>query len=289
MNAEFHVHLSEAIDLDATLLSGQAFTWKRHNSSYEGLLAGIPATISPVPNNPGELLVKTVSHEGVSPQAVANYFDDGTNYSELRNELRSLDPFCDRAIEYSPGLRLLRQDPWETLVCFILSSCNNVPRITGIVHRLTQLSSRHFPSPEDIVRAGESKLRQAGAGFRAPYLIEAAKMVLDGTVDLAGLRSLPTDEAVKVLMTLPGVGRKVASCVALYGLHKCDAFPIDVWIKKVLQQAYFGGREVELPKLEQFARKHFGSKAGYAQNWLYNWARRSRLADISSATRSRME
>ena len=163
------------------------------------------------------------------------------------------------ALAAGRGIHILRQEPWETLVTFILSQNNNIPRIRGIVARLVRACGR-FPTPEDLFRIGADGLYALGCGFRAKYLADAAGRVLDGEVSLARIAgTMDYDAAQAELMTIRGVGPKVASCVLLFGFHRTEAFPVDVWMKKSLARRYPGGLDPA----------PFGRWAGYLQQCLF--------------------
>ena len=189
------------------------------------------------------------------------------------------------AVRACRGLRLLRQQPWECLASFILSSTKQIVQIRQIVARLCEqfgeqviVPKSHepvyaFPSAGRVASAAEAGLRACKMGFRAPNLRAAAGMVAAGEVDLEGLAAWPVDEARGALMALPGVGRKIADCVLLFAYGRQDAFPVDVWVMKALRGLYFPGRRVSLKRLRKFAAGHFGPHAGYAQQYLFHYAR----------------
>jgi N-glycosylase/DNA lyase len=182
-------------------------------------------------------------------------------------------------------LRLLRQDPWECLASFICSSTKQIVQIQQIVASLCQRfgepvlvrSGREpaftFPPPERIAAASESELRACKMGFRAPNLRVAARMAARGEVSLARVAALPVVEARAELMRLPGVGPKIADCVLLFAYGFPDAFPMDVWVMKALRRLYFPRRRVLVKRLQKFASTHFGPHAGYAQQYLFHYAR----------------
>jgi N-glycosylase/DNA lyase len=189
------------------------------------------------------------------------------------------------AVAACRGLRLLRQDPWECLASFILSSSKQIVQIQQIV---TLLCDRYgeplavapacppafaFPSPARLARATEAELRACKMGFRAPYLLATARLVASGQFDLARVQSLPLEAARVELMQLPGVGRKIADCVLLFAYGFQAAFPVDVWVLKALRQLYFPRRRVSPPRLHRFAATHFGPRAGYAQQYLFHYMR----------------
>ena len=200
-----------------------------------------------------------------------SYFDFGRNYADIR-KLLSRDPVMKKAISFAPGLRLLRQDPWEALCSFIFSQNNNIPRIKGIIERFCESFGEPakfgegrfftFPLPEKIAALSPGDMAEVRAGFRAKYIIDAAKKVSSGEVDLARLPSIPIDRARQELMGISGVGPKVADCVLLFGLGHMAAFPADVWIGRAMEKYYPNG----LPQ-------EFLPIAGIAQQYLFHYAR----------------
>lgn len=266
-------------DLASTLLSGQAFRWEKHSGGWAGVASGHLFLLS---SGPGLLIVESPSCEDAAGWARV-YFDLDTDYDILCERLRCLDPTVSRAVDYAPGLRLLRQEPWEALLSFILSTNNNIPRIKQLVSRLSlhwgekRSAGDHcwwvLPSPSVLAGAAECELRECGVGYRAPFVIDAAKKVSSGEIDLARLDSLTTAGAREELMGIKGVGRKVADCVLLFGLGRRDAFPVDVWIKRGLEQHYFDGHETKVRALHEFAASQFACDAGYAQNYLFYFTR----------------
>lgn len=195
------------------------------------------------------------------------------------------------AMAFCPGLRILRQPVWECLATFITSSLKQVPHIRKISFALRQKFGPElppvcsggpvlygYPSPQTLAEAGEAALRGCGLGYRAAFLHRTAVAVLEGRVNLALLENLPTAEARARLMQFHGVGEKIANCVLLFSCAKHDAFPIDVWIERVLRQLYFPrSRNLGPRMIREFASTHFGPCAGYAQQFLFNHARLTKL------------
>ena len=195
----------------------------------------------------------------------ADYFDLGADYAEGERKILSAVPDeasriqMAEALESGRGIRILRQDPWETLVTFILSQNNNIPRIRGIVARLCAASGGRFPDPADISRIGTEGLYALGCGFRAKYLTDAAERAADGRLDFGRIAAAGYEDACQELMKIRGVGPKVASCVLLFGFHRTEAFPVDVWMKKALARRFPDG----------FDPAPLGEWAGYAQQCLF--------------------
>jgi N-glycosylase/DNA lyase len=181
----------------------------------------------------------------------------------------AVDPIIRRALKAHWGLRIIRQDPWECLVSFILSQFNNIPRLIGMLRRLIQHFGEPFPRPEQLASASDRTLRGLGLGFRAAYLKATAKEVAMGRADLKRWQDWE-DEALRLaLMTLPGVGEKVADCIMLFAYGRTSAFPVDVWIKRAMRRWYFPHQHVTDRKIRAFARRHFGPWCGWAQQYLF--------------------
>ena len=202
-----------------------------------------------------------------------DYFDLERDYSQIR-KLISLDDFTKKAAEYGRGIRILHQDGWEALCSFIISQCNNITRIKGIVERLCTLFGNEFdyfgktcytfPSAETIAGLTVSDLAPLRSGYRAEYIINAAKEVSMGHLNLISIKQMSTKDAIKALTSLKGVGTKVANCVLLFGCNKLDAFPVDVWMKRAIEQ-YYGGKS--------FDSSVFGENAGIAQQYIFHYIR----------------
>jgi N-glycosylase/DNA lyase len=206
-----------------------------------------------------------------------NFFDLSTDYNTIRQKL-SFDPVMIKAMEFGSGIRILKQDLWESLITFILSQQNNIPRIRGIVARLCNEYGKKifyndkvyytFPTAEDIIKSPIKRLETIRAGFRCSYIYDAAMRCANGDFSLEKLTLLPTDEARKYLMTLKGVGPKVADCVLLFGAGKLDAFPVDVWMKRVIGTLY---------DKQSFKPELFGSYSGIAQQYLFYYGRENKI------------
>lgn len=201
-----------------------------------------------------------------------DYLDMDTDYEEARRSIEVCDYLRDCAA-YGEGIRILRQDKWEALCSFIISQCNNIPRIKGIVEKLSSLygdivaapwgEARSFPTAERVAQLTEADLAPLRSGYRAPYILAAAKAVASGELDLEETALLPCNEARAELKKLGGVGDKVANCVVLFGLHQLDAFPVDVWIKRALAANMPNG----------FDPSSLGKYAGLAQQYMFYHAR----------------
>lgn len=251
-------------DLKQTFLCGQCFRWKENaDGSFSGVAMGRRLTLS-------QRADAVVLH-GADPADLPlweRYFDMNTDYGALIERF-SADPILRRAAECSPGIRILRQEPFETLISFIISQNNNIPRISGIITRLCEAfgvpldgGEYSFPSAQRLRGITPENLAPLRAGFRARYICDAVEKVNSGAVNLEALCSLSTDEARAVLKTITGVGDKVADCVLLFAYHKLDAFPRDVWVKRIMSELYPNG----LPECALGAQ-------GVAQQYLFDYVR----------------
>ena len=200
------------------------------------------------------------------------YFDLDTDYKAFRDSVDPDDTFLLKAVEYGKGIRILRQDPWEMLITFIISQRRSIPSIRTCVERIcTRWGSRtddgiySFPSPDELSCASIAELCECGLGYRAEYVYLAAKAAAEGTIDIEHLKELDDCSLLAALMDLRGVGTKVANCVSLFGFHRIGAFPVDVWIDRVQKQYYQGRFPVE--KYEGYA--------GIMQQYIFYSARNS--------------
>lgn len=261
---------------------GQCFRWYREpDGSYTGVVMGKVANVS---YKPGVLTLDNVTAEDFD-RIWFDYFDLARDYCEIMNAV-SVDPIMERAVEFGKGIRLLRQEPWEALISFILSSNNRIPRIKSIILELSRLfgkeikyNGRQFFSFPDALSISKCSLEQIGecrAGYRCDYIHTASREISLNGYDYERISGLPTNEARKELLQFKGVGNKVADCALLYGGIKYDVFPVDVWVKRVMEELYFK-REAGFTEIQQFACEKFGAYAGFAQQYLFYYAREHKI------------
>lgn len=276
----------DSFDLHATCQCGQAFRWVRVGDMggiEEGIVEGHLLRLE---QRGGKLIVHPPA-DRAAVDVVIRYFRLTDSHDAIERVLESVDDVMAAAVSASRGLRLVAQHPWECLISYILSANNSVQQISRVVENLSYAYGeptagdgphysprRAFPTPEALARCGECDVRSCKAGFRARGVCEAAQRVAYGHLDLSALRRLPTHQARNKLMELRGVGNKVADCVLLFSLDRFEVFPVDVWIGRAVRRLYFGGEPAPLARIREFASTRFGPLAGYAQEYLFNYARK---------------
>lgn len=272
--------LEQPVDLTSTLASGQCFRWRPNSLTDLQVWTGVL----------GKNLVRlSVSSSGLviesAPTPPAELADAIAAYLRLDDDLLAIqsgirwDAHVREGIDAYPGLRLLRQDPWETLAGFILSSTSNIVRISRTMELLADaygeplildnVTRNTFPSPNVLAEVGEQALRDMGAGFRAPYLARAATAVARGDLQLETLRGAAYDDVLVELTALYGVADKIADCTMLFSLDRLDAFPTDRWVRRVVIDLYGLPKNISYDGVRQWARERFGADAGYANHYLF--------------------
>lgn len=253
------------LDLAQTLDCGQSFRWEQEeNGDFRGVAFDREVTVH---LDGGDFYI--FGGKAEDSALWSDYFDLDFDYGVIKNELSALSPVLKSAAEYAPGIRILRQDSWEALCSFIISQNNNIPRIKGIIKRLcecfgdkTEDSGYTFPSAARLSDLSVEDLAPLKSGFRAKYLIDAAQKVSLGEINLDEVLVMPIDEARQSLMKIKGVGPKVAECALLYGMHRLECFPMDVWMKRAMA--------VLLP---EFTIEDLGQYAGIAQQYIFHYSR----------------
>ncbi len=264
-------------DLDATLGCGQVFHWVREGAGWLGAVGEVAVYVE----QRGEMIVVPAGLE----EMAARYFALDHPLEEICATFPG-DPAMAEAARFCQGMRIVRQPAWECVATFITSSMKQVAHIAQISHMLRrrygvrlEIGGREvfaYPTPEALARLSEADLRTCALGFRAKNLLGAARMVAEGAVDLAHVATLDDAAARAELCRLPGVGAKVANCALLFGFGRVRAFPIDVWIERVLRELYFKRkRKVTAERLREFSAEYFGPFGGYAQQYLFHYARKT--------------
>lgn len=272
------------------LESGQVFTFdKLSDHSYLLNVKQKLIKLTQQPESSSAMLYNTTVSE--LDELWEHYFDLKTDYKQITDTLSKKDEYMAQAVLFGEGIRILRQDPWEMLISFILSQNKAIPHIKQCIYNLSKRYGKlieptigeeekcyyTFPTAYELVNATEEELRSCKIGFRAPYIIDACQKVVNEEVNLNDLIVLSTEEARSKLMTIKGVGPKIADCILLFAYSRSEVFPIDVWIKRVIEGLYFKGKEMKLDQIQSFAKDYFGDLAGYAQQYLFYYGRQNML------------
>lgn len=259
---------------------GQAFRWQvEEDDSYTAIHR---IKVINVKRNGKDIIFSNTNMDDFK-NIWYDYFDLGRDYGEIKKEL-SKDPILKEAINFGEGIRILNQDPYETTISFIISANNQIPRIKRSIELISQnygesIGSYNnkeyfsFPSPEILASIDEKELEDnCKVGYRAKYIVNTSRMIKNKEINLDKLFQLPMETAKEILMKLPGVGPKVSNCILLFSLNKNEAFPVDVWVKRVMENLYFK-ENTSIKKISAYAEENFGSLGGFAQQYLFYYAR----------------
>ena len=281
----YEIENLDSFELKDIFDCGQCFRWNiEEDGSYTGVFKG---NVLNVKKHKNKIRFKGICNGNIK-EIVEDYFDLKRDYKKIKETLSKIDTFMEESIKYGSGIRILNQDLWETIISFIISANNNIPRIKGIIERLSKNYGKEinyngkkyytFPTAEELKDVSVEKYRELGLGFRDIRLYETTKMILENKVNLDELRNNPnTIEVRETLLTLSGVGPKVADCILLFSdLKRFEVFPIDVWVRRVMNDLYIKNEDetkVSKKQIEKIAKEKFGDLAGLAQQYLFYWRR----------------
>lgn len=262
---------------------GQCFNFhKEEDGSYTAVFLG--KIINVLKLDEGVSLIRNISLEDFN-DIFYDYFDLGLDYEAIKEEI-AIDPVMEKATAYGYGIRILNQEVFETTISFIISANNQIPRIKKAVRIISERYGDYigeykgrkyysFPRPEVLMKVKPEDLREyARVGFRDKRIVEASRMIYEGHLEEAN--DLDTEDLRKRLIELPGVGPKVADCILLFAYHRRETFPVDVWIKRVMETLFIK-KEVPKKQVDDYARKYFGKNAGYAQQYLFYYGREEKI------------
>lgn len=264
---------------------GQCFRWNEEpDGSYTGIFGHNVLNVKEEKD-----IVITGICNGDIEDICKYYFDLERNYEEIKKTLSLVDDNMKESIKYGEGIRILNQDLWEMIISFIISANNNIPRIKGIIERMSAKYGQEikfrgtsyytFPTIDELSQASVKELKDLGLGFRDRYVYETTKKIKEGKINLENLKQEPTNEVRKQLLTLTGVGPKVADCIMLFStLKRFDVFPVDVWVRRVMNDLYIHNEDetkVNKKQIQEIARDKFGALEGIAQQYLFYWKRES--------------
>ena len=287
---EYKIENIDSFELADIFECGQCFRWnKQEDGSYTGIFKRNVINVKKENCHQGTSLVTIKGIcDGNIKDVVEDYFDLNRNYEEIKEKLSKIDDNVKTSIEYGKGIRILNQDLWEMIISYIISANNNIPRIKGIIERLSRTYGDEiewngekyytFPTPEQLKDVTVADYKKLGTGFRDIRLYETVHMILDKKVDLEQLQNEPdTNKVREQLLTLSGVGPKVADCILLFStLKRFEVFPIDVWVRRVMNELYIKNEDetkVNKKQIEKLAHEKFGNLAGIAQQYLFYWKR----------------
>lgn len=284
--------------LSHILENGQCFRWdrieERDDSAFIGVVSNNVFKISEkekeiLGNDNLEVIkltdiyIETTMEETAAKKFLEEYFNLSENYEDIKKKYSENYESLKKATEFAYGLRVLKQDEFETIISFIISANNNIKRIKKIINNISMKCGKKiefegkeyfgFPSIEELIKLKEEDFKSLGAGFRAKYLESTVNKIYSDNLEkyIEKLNNLSNKELEKELLNLKGVGPKVANCIMLFGFNRIDSFPIDVWVKRVMQEEFFGGEEVSNKKIEEFANTLY--EKGLAQQYLFYWRR----------------
>ena len=275
----------ESFNLQHIFDCGQCFRWNENeDGSYTGVVKENVINIKMVNK---DVYVRSIGNDNLK-ELFKYYFDMDRDYEQIKKSLRKIDEHMEKSIMYGDGIRLLNQDLWETIISFIISANNNIPRIKGIIERISKRYGNKiewndeeyytFPTAEQLGKASIEDLRNLGLGFRDVRVYETTQKVLNGEIDFDKLHKEKNTEVVRdELLELPGVGPKVADCILLFStLKRLDVFPIDVWVRRVMNDLYIHNEDenkVDKKLVLNMASEKFGNLRGIAQQYLFYWKR----------------
>ena len=277
----------ESFELQDIFECGQCFRWnKNEDGSYTGVIKAGVLNVKKDNNNQIIITAKIFENEKIE-EVIKNYFDLNTNYTNIKQILSQADTYLAQSIKFGEGIRILKQDLWETIISFIISANNNIPRIKKIINNLSKKYGNKiefkgeefytFPSVEELAKASIEDLRNLGVGFRDKRIYKTTQMILNKEVDIDKILKIKDIDILRnELLKLEGVGEKVADCILLFSLHRFEVFPIDVWVRRVMNDLYIHNKYEEKVKKEdikKIAKEKFRDYQAMAQQYLFYWKR----------------
>ena len=275
----------DSFELEDIFECGQCFRWnEQKDGSYTGVFRN---NVINVKKQAEKIFFKGICKGNIKDEC-KKYFDLDTNYDNIKSRLSNVDDYLKTSIKYGEGIRILNQDLWETLISFIISANNNIPRIKGIIERISKSYGKKivwnnneyytFPTPQELSKASVEDLRKLGLGFRDVRVYKTTKIINENPDKLKKLADEKDVNKLKEeLLQFPGVGPKVADCIMLFStLKRLEVFPIDVWVRRVMNELYIKNEDeakINKKEIEQLAKTKYGNLAGIAQQYLFYWRR----------------
>ncbi len=285
MEQEYILEDCKSFEPEHIFECGQCFRWnKQEDGSYTGIFK---ENVVNVKKENNRIIFKGICKENIKEECI-DYFDLDTDYDNIKSRLSNVDDYLKTSIKYGEGIRILNQDLWETLISFIISANNNIPRIKGIIERISKSYGKKivwnnneyytFPTPQELSKASVEDLRKLGLGFRDVRVYKTTKIINENPDKLKKLADEKDVNKLKEeLLQFPGVGPKVADCIMLFStLKRLEVFPIDVWVRRVMNELYIKNEDeakINKKEIEQLAKTKYGNLAGIAQQYLFYWRR----------------
>lgn len=285
MEQEYILEDCKSFEPEHIFECGQCFRWnKQKDGSYTGIFK---ENVVNVKKENNRIIFKGICKENIKEECI-DYFDLDTDYDNIKNKLSNVDDYLKTSIKYGEGIRILNQDLWETLISFIISANNNIPRIKGIIERISKKYGKKivwnnneyytFPTPKELSKASVEDLRNLGLGFRDVRVYETTRIINENPNKLNELEDeKDVNRLREELLEFPGVGPKVADCVMLFStLKRLEVFPIDVWVRRVMNELYIKNEDetkINKKEIEELAKIKYGNLAGIAQQYLFYWRR----------------
>ncbi len=284
MEQYYEIKQDDSFNLKHIFECGQCFRWnKEEDGSYTGVFKN---SVLNVKAENGNIIFKGICNGNIK-DIVIDYFDLDTDYGKIKEELKKVDKYLEESINFGSGIRILNQDLWEMLISFIISANNNIPRIKGIIERMSKKYGKEiiynkktyytFPTAQELSKASIEDLRSLGLGFRDKRIYETTQKIKNNEFNLEQIKEIKDTNLIREkLETLPGVGPKVADCILLFGLKRFEVFPIDVWVRRAMNDLYIKKEDetkVNKKEIEELAKTKYKNLAGIAQQYLFYWRR----------------
>lgn len=284
MEQYYEIKQDDSFNLKHIFECGQCFRWnKEEDGSYTGVFKN---SVLNVKAENGNIIFKGICNGNIK-DIVIDYFDLDTDYDKIKEELKKVDKYLEESINFGSGIRILNQDLWEMLISFIISANNNIPRIKGIIEKMSKKYGKEiiynkktyytFPTAQELSKASIEDLRSLGLGFRDKRIYETTQKIKNNEFNLEQIKEIKDTNLIREkLETLPGVGPKVADCILLFGLKRFEVFPIDVWVRRVMNDLYIKKEDetkVNKKEIEELAKTKYKNLAGIAQQYLFYWRR----------------
>lgn len=268
---------TKCFNLKYTLECGQCFRWKQQEDGY--YIGIIKDRVIKIKQEGNTLYVLSDKEENLI-EVISTYLGLDDDYEEIEKRIVLVDENVRKAVSNTTGLRFLKQDFFETIISYIISANNNIPRISKSVNEISRRWGEKiefedneyyaFPRPEQLAEVSIEEFRDCGVGFRDKYIYETVQGILSGNVDLDEMFEMETSDLKKTLLSLKGIGPKVADCILLFSCSRKEVFPIDTWVEKVMKKLYFENREdVSKKEIQEYADTFFKQDAGIIQQHLF--------------------